>query len=483
MSTIRYATHTSSVRLAAPSAGVRGTAHISAAPRGCRSYDEEVTRALRMLGLALLAATLFVTLTWAPPAGAEPAEGSETELILFYGDGCPYCEMERQWLADVRETYPDLTVREYEVWYDEANQALLTEVAADLGFEVQGVPVTVLGDRYWIGFSDPLRADMAAAIEAALAENPASDDAAVVPTRAATVIDVPLLGEVALGDSLVASTLLIGFVDGMNPCSLWVITVLLAIVVRTGDRGRVFAIGTTFLLVTALINGLFIMGVYSALGLVSHLGAVQILVALVAGGFGLIGVKDYFAFKQGVTMSISDAAKPGLYHRMRRAAGHEALLPALAATTVLAMGASLLEIPCTAGFPLLWAGLLEANGVGTAEAAGLLVLYLIPFLVDELLVFTVAVVTMRSLKMQERHGRLLKLVAGTMMLALAVTVLVEPEAMSNPATALLVFLAAFAAAALIHLVWTMLGRSGGGPPEQEGGRVRRVLEEPAGLDR
>jgi glutaredoxin len=409
-----------------------------------------------MVRLVLIAATLVLTLAWPAVAGAEPLERGANELILFYGDGCPYCEREREWLAEARDEYPGLTVREYEVWYDEANQALLTEVAEDLGFEVQGVPVTVLGDRHWIGFSEPLRADMVAAIESAL--DASTGTGAPDPAPAVTAVDVPLLGEVTLGDSLVAATLLIGFVDGMNPCSLWVITVLLAIVVRTGYRRRVFAIGITFLLVTALVNGLFILGVYSALGLVSHLGAVQVVVALVAGAFGVVGIKDYFAFKQGVTMSISDSAKPGLYHRMRRAAGHEALLPALAATTVLAMGASLLEIPCTAGFPLLWAGLLEANGVGTAEAAGLLVLYLIPFLVDELLVFTVAVVTMRSLKMQERHGRLLKLVAGTMMLALAVTVLLDPEAMSDPVTALLVFLAAVGAAALIHLVWTRRNR-------------------------
>ncbi|KAB7741015.1 hypothetical protein GA707_18185 [Nostocoides sp. F2B08] len=416
-----------------------------------------MTRAVRLLGLVLLAALMTLSLVWPPPAAAEPTDGEAPELVLFYGDGCPYCEMEREWLDEVRREYPDLTVREYEVWYDEDNQTLLMEVAADLGFEVQGVPVTVLGERHWIGFSDPLRDDMVVAIEAALAENAAGDVSAETAPQT-TAIEVPLLGEVTLGDSLVASTLLIGFVDGMNPCSLWVITVLLAIVVRTGDRGRVFAIGITFLLVTALINGLFIMGVYSALGLVSHLGTVQVVVALVAGAFGVIGIKDYVAFKQGVTMSISDSAKPGLYHRMRRAAGHEALLPALAATAVLAMGASLLEIPCTAGFPLLWAGLLEANGVGPAEAVGLLVLYLIPFLLDELIVFTVAVVTMRSLKMQERHGRLLKLVAGTMMLALAITVLVDPEAMSDPGTAVLVFLGAFGAATLIHLTWSRWGR-------------------------
>ncbi|MCA1783078.1 MAG: glutaredoxin family protein [Dermatophilaceae bacterium] len=420
-------------------------------------------RTARTLGLILLALSLLLISGWALPTspaatggGAATAsqaeEWGESDLLFFWGDGCPYCELQKEWLEQAREDYPGLTVHEYEVWYDEENLALLTQVAADLGFEPRGVPVTVLGDRHWIGWADPIREDLTAHIEAQLAEA----DGAEVPDApgepSGTTISVPLIGSVTLGDSLVASTVLIGFVDGMNPCSLWVITVLLAIVVRTGDRRRVILIGVTFLVVTALMYGLFIMGVYSALGLVSHLGAVQVVVALVAGGFGVISVKDYFAFKQGVSMTISDSAKPGLYQRMRRAAGHEALLPALAATVVLAMGAALIELPCTAGFPVLWAGILEANGVGTAQAVGLLPLYMVPYLLDEMVIFVVAVVTMRSLKMQERHGRLLKLVAGTMMLALAATVLIAPEAMSNPLFALLIFAAAIGVAALIHLV-------------------------------
>jgi len=67
-------------------------------------------------------------------------------------------------------------------------------------------------------------------------------------------------------------------------------------------------------------------------------------------------------------------------------------------------------------------------------------------------VFGLAVGTMRVAKMQERHGQLLKLVGGTMMLALAVTVLVEPATMSDPLLATAVFALALAAAALVHAV-------------------------------
>lgn len=444
-------------------------------------------RPVRILGLGVVLAGVLVLLGWAVPApvvtsaaaatvSAQAQEWTETDLLFFWGDGCPHCAAQKVWLDQAAGEYPDLTIHDFEVWYDEQNRAVLVEVAREMGFEPRGVPVTVLGQRHWVGWSDIVQTELTAHIAATLAAG--ADEVPDEATGGAdvTTIDVPVLGEVTLGESLVASTLIIGFVDGMNPCSLWVITVLLAIVVRTGNRRRVVAIGATFLVVTAIMYGLFIMGIYSALGLVAHLGQVQVLVAVVAGVLGLLSVKDYFAFKQGPSMTISDAAKPGLYQRMRAAAGHERLLPALAATVVLAVGVSFIEIPCTAGFPLIWAGLLEANNVGFVEGLGLLVLFMIPYLLDELVVFGVAVFAMRSLKMQERHGRLLKLLAGAMMIALALTMLLAPEAMSHPVLAVVIFLAAVGAAVGVHLVMRRLRpQVFAGDPEgsdRAGGRAR-----------
>lgn len=431
------------------------------------------TRALAVMTSAVLLGLLTVLGLHAPAAATTEPDGT-VELVLFWGDGCPHCEAERQWLEEAREDYPDLRVVEHEVWYDAGNRELMLETADRLGFEASGVPTTVIGDRYWVGFSDGVRAEIEAVLVASGADGttdagtPAGPGGSTVPGGRTTTIDVPLVGEVSVGaDSLVLSTLVIGFVDGVNPCSLWVISVLLAIVVRTGSRGRVLVIGTTFLVVTAAMYAIYMAGIYSAMSVVGHLGAVQAVVAVVAGIFGVVSIKDYFAFKKGISFTIRDSSKPGIYRRMRAAAGQRELLPALAATVVLAVGVSLLETPCTAGFPVLWTGLLAANDVGTAQAAGLFGLYMVPFLVDELLVFGVAVVTLRATKMQERHGRVLKLVAGTMMLALAATVLVRPEAMGEPLSALAVFAAAFVAAGVVHLVTTTVQRRRGAAPRPD----------------
>lgn len=408
-------------------------------------------RLLRVV-VALVCVAFLALAPGAGWAGSPRAEdpGNPVELTLFWGAGCPHCAAEKEWLASAVEEYPQLTVRQYEVFHNAKNRALLDRTAEEMGFEVTGVPVTVIGDRHWVGWSEAIRDELVAAIRQPVDTEPAP----AAPAKGKTSrVDVPLVGDVTVSsDSLVASTLVIGFVDGVNPCSLWVISVLLAIVVRTGSRRRVVAIGSAFLVVTAAMYALYMAGIYSAMGVVAHLGAVQLVVAVLAGLFGVVAVKDYFAYKVGLSFTIPDSSKPGLYQRMRAAAGHRQLLPALAATTGLAVGVSLLETPCTAGFPVLWTGLLEANGVGTAEAVLLFLLYMLPFLLDEMVVFVVAVLTLRVTKVQERHGRLLKLVGGTMMLALAVAVVVDPAAMSDPLTALGVFGAALAVAAAIHLV-------------------------------
>jgi thiol-disulfide isomerase/thioredoxin len=381
-------------------------------------------------------------------ASPAAADTEQVELVLFWGDGCPHCAEEKEWLAEAVEQYPQLVVVQHEVWYDAGNRELFEQTAQRLGFEPSGVPTTVIGQRHWVGWSDTVRDEVEAVIELE-GESPTGDG---TEGRTSSV-EVPLIGDVTVSsDSLVLSTLVIGFVDGVNPCSLWVISVLLAIVVRTGSRGRVFAIGLTFLVVTAAMYAVYMAGIYSAMSVVGHLAVIQLVVALVAGVFGVISIKDYFAFKRGISFTIKDSSKPGIYRRMRAAASKRELLPALGATVVLAVGVSLLETPCTAGFPVLWTGLVSANDVGTGEVAGLFGLYMLPFLVDELIVFAAAVATMRAAKLQEHHGQVLKLVAGTMMLALAVTVVVSPQAMSDPLTALLVFGLAFGTAAVIHAV-------------------------------
>jgi cytochrome c biogenesis protein CcdA/glutaredoxin len=443
---------------------------------------------LTLVGVALLGAALLlaapVRVAAAPgtPVAARGADDDGVTLLLFHGEGCPHCAAERAWLAELVQAHPDLRISEHEVWHDAANRELLAQQAERLGFEVSGVPVTIVGERVWIGFSDAVAAEIEAAVVATLAAAGSGGDPAPSASAPATAragsgpagVDLPLVGTVDLaGTPLLVSTLLIGFADGINPCSLWVLAVLLAIVLHSGSRGRVALVGSTFLLVTAAMYALYIVGMYSALDYAGQMTWIRVAVAAIALVFGILQLKDGVAPGVGPSLSISQGRRPGIYRAMRGVARPErGLVATLAGTAALAVGVSLLETPCTAGLPLMWTTMLADQQVPTGTAVALFGLYMAVFLVDELLLFGAAVVTMRARHLQPEEGRALKIVSGALLVTLAGTMLVAPQALTGLASSLLVF----AVAGVLGLVVWLVARSlpgrpapaGGGPPSRSG---------------
>jgi cytochrome c biogenesis protein CcdA/glutaredoxin len=402
-----------------------------------------------LLLLALVSAALWPSPVTgqdiAPPTTAEPILD---ELLFFWGDGCPHCADQKRFHDGLRTDFPDLVIREHEVWYDEANRDLFRRTAAAAGIEPSGVPTTFYGDRVWVGYSDQIGREIRATIEAVYT-------GADPPPPERTVIDVPLLGAVDVGGrSIIASTLIIGFVDGINPCSLWVLSILLALVLHSGSRRRVAVVGGTFLVITSGMYGLYIAGAYSVFAYAQFLPWIQRAVALVVGTMGLLQLKDAAGIGAGPSLSVPDSAKPGLYVRMRGLAASDRPIPTvLGATALLAVGVSLLETPCTLGLPILWTSLLTQNDVAPLGAAVLFLLYLGAFLLDELIVFGAAVGTMRAIKLQEHHGQALKLISGVVMVTLALVMGFRPEWMESVGGAL----AVFGAAAAISAVGILLG--------------------------
>lgn len=412
----------------------------------------------RLPALVLLVAVGLLALL---ASAAAPAPDST--LRFFYGDGCPYCAQEEEFLDELERRHPALDVERYEVWYDADNRQLLADTLAPFGETPQGVPVTVFGGRLWTGFNDVIAADIERVVTEELtvvspgppAPGPGDGGTGSVPADAATVIDVPVLGEVDLGGrSLVAATGLIAVVDGFNPCSLWVLTVLLAMVVNAGiGRLRLVVVGATFLTITAVIYGLFVAGLFSAIGAVGMVRWVAVVTGVLAVAYGAVNVKDYLYFKRGVSFTIPDRFKPWIFRRGRAIRDRGRSLAAVAGlTAVMAIGVSLIEVPCTAGLPMVWTGLLRANEVSGAEFGGLLGVYLLLYLLDELVLFAVVVTTLRLSRFEERHGRLLKLVGGVVMVVLGGVLIAAPDLMDTLGGALGVMGAAGLLATVVLVV-------------------------------
>jgi cytochrome c biogenesis protein CcdA/glutaredoxin len=376
---------------------------------------------------------------------------------------CPHCRAQKPFLEALDREHPGLEILQMEIMTAREHRPLLQAMAAAHDIRPGTVPMIFLGGRVWTGDSDQIRAEVSAKVRECL-QRGCPDSRELVEARreeatggvfseADAIIDLPLLGKVNLSvQPLLLSTSLIAFVDGFNPCSIWVLTMLLMLVLHSGSRRRVMLVGLTFLFTTAAVYGMFIAGVFSVLAFAAYLPWIYWIVALFALTFGLVNVKDYFWFKRGFSFTIDDKHKPGIFKGFRELMMNgRSPLALMGATVMMAAGIALIELPCTAGFPVIWSGLVRAHDVSWLEFLLLLSVYLLIYLLIELVIFTIAVVKLRIDRFQEFHGRILKLVGGVIMVALAIVLIAAPEMMSQAGSAIGVFVVAFALAGLIFL--------------------------------
>jgi glutaredoxin len=222
-------------------------------------------------------------------------------------------------------------------------------------------------------------------------------------------------------------TLAVGLIDGFNPCAMWVLLLLLSILVNLKDRWRILAIAGTFVVVSGAAYFAFMAAWLNVFQWIGYVRPVQVCLGLVAVVIGVIHVKDFFAFKQGVSLSIPEAAKPGIYDRMRRIVNADNLPAAIAGAFTLAVLVNIVELLCTAGLPAVYTSILSQQGFSAAGRYGYLLLYILAYMFDDAVMVAGVVWTLSRLKLQETGGRWLKLVSGGVILLLGLTMLFKPE--------------------------------------------------------
>jgi thiol-disulfide isomerase/thioredoxin len=367
-----------------------------------------------VIALAALAAVLV---TSSPPTA---------DLVVYWGIGCPHCEEARPAVEALAAAHPGLAVEWIEIRQDAVAREGFKAEAARLGLQTLGVPTFVVrGREAIVGFQ---RGVTEARLEAALGGAGAPGGEVPEPPR---TIRLPLVGEMDPARiSFPIFTLAVGLVDGVNPCAMYVLVVLLGILLHARSRGRVALYGGIFVAASGVVYFLFMsawLGLFAVAGVgrgaTLVLGAVLILM-------GLVNLKEIVWFKRGPSLMIPEAAKPGIFRRMRAVA--EAASPPVAAAgiTGLALLVNLVELGCTLGLPAVYTRILSLRpGVGALGRAGWLALYNLAYVVPLGVIVLIAVVTMRKLTLGERGARALKALSGVLLVLFGVLFLVAPDAL------------------------------------------------------
>ncbi|MGM5482665.1 MAG: glutaredoxin domain-containing protein [Nanobdellota archaeon] len=391
------------------------------------------------------------------------SESSE-ELCLhfFMKKGCPQCSNVEDFLKSIEKKH-NIGLNKYNI-NSEPDKEIYNSFKKNYGLTTGAYPIIFIGDKYLVGESSiknnleeeivyckenqctcPLEK-----IDGMTPYLPKSKD---ITSEKQEMVSIPLVGTVNLSVMpITVTTAIISFIDGFNPCSLWLITFLLGIVIYSNSRKKILTVGGTFLLVTGIAYALFMAGLLNVFLYIGYLKIIQIIVATIAFIFAIVNIKDYFWYKKGVSFTIPDKYKPKIFRNMREIMKSDKSLAAtVIGTGFLALGVVLVELPCTAGFPLVWSNMIAQNQIQGFAFFMLLLLYMVIYLSIEIMIILVALITMKATRFEEKQGRILKLVGGMIMLALAIVMLLKPDLMNNISTTILIFGSAIGFAFL--LIW------------------------------
>jgi cytochrome c biogenesis protein CcdA len=226
-------------------------------------------------------------------------------------------------------------------------------------------------------------------------------------------------------------TFLIGLVDGFNPCNMFVLTCLLTLMISTSDsRRRLYIVASSFVGMVYIFYFLFMALWLNIFKYISFVTPLRIGIGLTAVVAGLINCKELFFFKKGISLTIQEKHKGPLMQRiqsMKDVIQKGSLSVLIASSLGLAALSSLIELPCTAGFPIIYVGILSGRGLGnTWSYYAYLVYYNAVYVLPLCVIIFIFIYTLRSRQITQRQMEVIKFIGGVIMLILGILLLVNP---------------------------------------------------------
>lgn len=369
---------------------------------------------------------------------------NRVELHVFWSLSCPHCQEALPQLNALAAEHPWLDLQTHEISQSAITLQRFRSMAEALGETAQAVPTLFYCGQMEVGWNE--NPDH---IDQLLGRLKACHDGQPL-SAASRTLSLPLLGAIDLGAlSLPLLTILLASLDAFNPCAFFVLLFLLSLLTHQRQRSRMLLIGGVFVTFSGLLYFAFMAAWLNIFMVVGNLAWITAAAGVVAVLIGALNIKDYFAFKRGPSLSISETRKAELFQRSRRLLQAERLPSMLVATVLLAIAANFYELLCTAGFPMVFTRLLTLREQGAGQHYLYLLLYNLIYVLPLLLIVIGFVRTLGSHKLSEREGRLLKLLSGLMMLGLGILLVWVPTKLDQPTFALLVPLGAIALTWLI----------------------------------
>jgi thiol-disulfide isomerase/thioredoxin len=366
----------------------------------------------------------------------------KTRVYFFWSVTCPHCEEEKPWLESLTKKYDWLEVREYEV-NKASNLRLWQNVAQKLGVISGGTPFTVVGDKSVTGFFDEASTgkEIETLILKAHEENwpdvvaslikPEKEKPEIKPLEPKPIPEsfkLPLLGELKTKNlSLPALTVVIGLLDGFNPCAMWALLFLISLLLGMKDRKRMWLLGSAFIFTSGLVYFLIMaawLNLFLFVGLILWVRLAIGVFALVAGGYNL---RRWWRDREGGCAAETSEKQQKTFSRLKEVASNRNLGLALLGIISLAVAVNLVELMCSAGLPAIYTSILAMNQLPAWQYYLYMFGYIVVFMLDDMIVFVVAMITLRAVGVESKYANWSRFIGGLLMFLIGLAMVFKPE--------------------------------------------------------
>lgn len=378
------------------------------------------------------------------------SEKNLVNIYLFHSYTCKHCKEEIKLLDELEKEYDNIKVYKYEV-NENGNGELLKNISEIMGSKVTGTPYTIIGNKVFSGYDyENSKGRFKGAIEYYSKygyEDKVGEYISSIPLPSYEVKDtdpdvdeyisnyisykvkLPLIGEVKLKNlTLPLVTVVIGLADGFNPCAMWVLLFLISMLIGMKDKKRMWILGSTFLLISALIYLIFMMSWLNLANLLISVVWVRVIIAIVSLVGGIINLRGYIKHRKVSGCDVVDDKKRNkIITRIKKFTTEKNFWLAILGVIVLAISVNVVELACSAGLPVMFIEILSLNNLTAIEEIIYIVLYMLFFLLDDFVVFVIAMTTLSLTGVSSKYGNLSKLIGGILMLLIGLLLMFKPE--------------------------------------------------------
>ena len=241
-------------------------------------------------------------------------------------------------------------------------------------------------------------------------------------------LSLPILGTIQTANlSLPVLSIIMGLLDGFNPCAMWTLLFLITLLLGMKDKKRMWILGITFIVASAFIYFLFLTAWLNFFLILGFVFWVRIVIGLIAIGVGIYNLRDYQKNKDGACEVTGNEKRRKTFDKLKNITHEKKFILALGGIILLAFAVNLIELVCSAGLPAIYTQILSISNLSPGQHYSYILIYILFFMIDDLIVFAIAMITLQAVGIQSKYARLSRLIGGILMLIIGGLLLFKPE--------------------------------------------------------